>query len=176
MKVNLPPGLKRCACCKLDKTADDDFGVDRRRPDGLNVYCKSCIRSKSAQAREADPEKHREWNAKERERNPERKMVDSARRRAIIQNVPFTITRKDIHVPGLCPICQREMMRAVGQKSHWSLSPTLDKWEPELGYIPGNVWVICMDCNNKKGSMSGNEMIAFGWKLIESWKAGKNSV
>jgi hypothetical protein len=169
-RINLPSGLKRCACCKLDKTAADDFGVDRRRPDGLNVYCKSCIRSKLTQSREANPEKHREYSASERERNPQRKMVDSAKRRALSQGVPFNISATDIQIPKTCPVCDKKIIRNTGQNSGGVASPSLDRWEPALGYIPGNVWVVCLECNIKKGHLSGNEMVEFGWRLIESWK------
>jgi hypothetical protein len=174
-KINLPPGLKRCPCCEQNKNAKEDFGIDKRRSDGHNVYCKSCIRTKLRASRRLNPELHKEYSARDRQRNPKRKMLDSAKRRAVNQNVPFNITEGDIDIPKICPICRCVMIRNIGQASGGPCSPTLDKWNPDLGYVSGNVWVICMECNNHKGELSGDELLAFAWKLLESWKGLKNS-
>lgn len=49
-------------------------------------------------------------------------------------------------------------------------SPTLDRFDPSLGYIEGNVWVICWQCNRRKQDMAPERLIAFGFELIEAFK------
>jgi len=44
--------LKRCPRCE-ESMALSEFGVCRARKDGLNLYCKRCIRQKIAQSRQA---------------------------------------------------------------------------------------------------------------------------
>lgn len=44
--------LKRCPRCEVSLSLSE-FGVCRARKDGLNLYCKSCIRQKIAQSRQA---------------------------------------------------------------------------------------------------------------------------
>src|SRR6266849_8255497 len=44
--------LKRCPRCE-DSLPLSEFGVCRARKDGLNLYCKRCIRQKIAQSRQA---------------------------------------------------------------------------------------------------------------------------
>src|SRR5207237_2838866 len=44
--------LKRCPRCE-DSLPVSEFGVCRARKDGLNLYCKRCIREKIAQSRQA---------------------------------------------------------------------------------------------------------------------------
>ena len=44
--------LKRCPRCE-ETLAQSEFGVCRARKDGLNLYCKRCIRQKIAQSRQA---------------------------------------------------------------------------------------------------------------------------
>ena len=44
--------LKRCPRCE-ESLPLSDFGVCRARKDGLNLYCKRCIRQKIAQSRQA---------------------------------------------------------------------------------------------------------------------------
>lgn len=43
-------------------------------------------------------------------------------------------------------------------------SPTLDRIDPEVGYVEGNVWVICYRCNAIKGRVSP----AFAGQLLRS--------
>src|SRR6266496_1703090 len=45
-------GLKRCPRCE-ESLPISEFGVCRARKDGLNLYCKRCIREKIAQSRQA---------------------------------------------------------------------------------------------------------------------------
>src|ERR1043165_702887 len=42
--------MKRCGRCKLEQELSE-FGFDKSRPDGLNGYCKSCIREKVSEQR-----------------------------------------------------------------------------------------------------------------------------
>src|ERR1700724_3161030 len=44
--------LKRCPRCE-ESLSLSEFGVCRARKDGLNLYCKRCIRQKIAQSRQA---------------------------------------------------------------------------------------------------------------------------
>jgi hypothetical protein len=44
--------LKRCPRCE-ESLPQSEFGVCRARKDGLNLYCKRCIRQKIAQSRQA---------------------------------------------------------------------------------------------------------------------------
>lgn len=48
----MSPELKRCPRCEESKPLSE-FGVCRARRDGLNLYCKRCIRQKIAQSRQA---------------------------------------------------------------------------------------------------------------------------
>ena len=50
--------LKRCACCKLEFSLTE-FGRDKNRKDGLNVYCKACVRAKSLSYTSSNLEKVR---------------------------------------------------------------------------------------------------------------------
>src|SRR5438874_9670643 len=46
------PELKRCPRCK-ESLPVSEFGICRARKDGLNLYCKRCIRQKIALSRQA---------------------------------------------------------------------------------------------------------------------------
>jgi hypothetical protein len=48
-----------CPRCNRSGLSESDFGRDRNRPNGLNFYCKQCIREKSEAIRKANPERER---------------------------------------------------------------------------------------------------------------------
>lgn len=90
---------------------------------------------------------HKEYD---KNRSPAYKLKRSARQRALDSGIPWNIAEDDIVVTPNCPICGTEM-RCSSQRGGTSSSPTLDKVRPELGYVKGNIAVICKLCNSTKG-------------------------
>lgn len=74
-------------------------------------------------------------------------MFYNARVRAKKYGVPFTIKLSDISVPEVCPVLglpfyTRADYGQIGKGSSLR-SATLDRIVPELGYVPGNIMVVC---------------------------------
>ena len=86
-------------------------------------------------------------------------MVNSARDRAKRRNLDFSITKDDFDIPEVCPILGCPLEVGTGGPQ-WN-SPTLDKWNPSKGYVPGNVWVISHRANNMKTDASKEELLLF---------------
>lgn len=86
--------------------------------------------------------------------NFKKTMLQNAQKRARQGGYPCTITVDDIVIPEYCPL--------LGIKLHsgrpLAASPSLDKIKPELGYVPGNVWVISHRANALKGDASLEEL------------------
>jgi len=95
---------------------------------------------------------------------PELDLVKHARDRAKLKGIPCTITTVDVVVPCLCPCCGVPMERGNGVQS--KNSPSIDCYDAALGYIPGNVMVICHDCNRRKQDHTGEELIKLGEAII----------
>lgn len=89
----------------------------------------------------------------DKQRSTANRVYRSCKTRAKQLNTPFTIQQSDIIVPDLCPICATKMQHS-DVKGGSQISPTLDKIQPELGYVKGNIAVICKLCNSTKGSGS----------------------
>lgn len=108
---------------------------------------------------------HRKWKAKhcrkdyyksyDAKRSIAKKLYRSSKDRARQHNIPHTISPDDIIVPETCPICNTEM-RPAKNGGGSSISPTLDKVIPEIGYVQGNIAVICKRCNSTKGNGSAD--------------------
>lgn len=81
----------------------------------------------------------------------------SASSRSKRKNLPFDITLEDVVIPETCPLLG---VKLSPSKKHGACpeSPTLDKIIPELGYVPGNVWVISHRANTIKSDASLEEL------------------
>lgn len=176
-------GLKFCPKCTESKTGDE-FNSSKNNPDGLFNWCSKCSREDKARRRQADPEGARAAKRASYARiikaDPARlkkdQMVRHSRRSAARRNIPHAITVEDIYIPEYCPVknCGRQLTYGTGAACH--SSPSLDKYNPSLGYIPENIWVICNACNARKQDMSGEGHLTFGWELIESFKERSGTV
>ena len=80
---------------------------------------------------------------------------------SIKKGIPFTVELNDIEQPEYCPILGIKLNYAWGGKNGHLRDPakaTLDKVVPELGYIPGNVFIISWRANKLKSDMKIEEL------------------
>ena len=75
-------------------------------------------------------------------------MWRAAKNRAKKYGIPFTITRENIYIPSHCPVFGIKLV--INKDKKQDNSPTLDRINPDLGYIPGNCAVICWKANRFK--------------------------
>src|SRR5436190_9030786 len=61
------PTPKICKCCKEEKSLDC-FGNNIRQKDGLNCYCRACIKTIHEARKETDPEYYRKYREKNKEK------------------------------------------------------------------------------------------------------------
>lgn len=96
-------------------------------------------------------------NRREHRRNRlEVHLLQGARRRARAGGYACTITLADIVIPEFCPLLGVKLQ--PGKNFKCPTSPSLDKMKPELGYVPGNVWVVSYRANTLKNDASLAEL------------------
>src|SRR5579859_2184119 len=91
-----------------------------------------------------------------RENNPANNLIINARSSAIKRGITFTITQDDITLPKTCPCCGVVLAYSNGKgirSRPLENSPSIDKLYPDLGYVPGNVNIICRRCNSIKNDI-----------------------
>lgn len=98
-----------------------------------------------------------------RKRNPERYLLQLARRRAENNGLAFDLEVSDIPIPKRCPLLGIRLAMNIGQSG--DNSPTLDRILPDLGYERGNVWVISQRANQIKSNASYEEILRVGENL-----------
>ena len=86
-----------------------------------------------------------------RPRNITRQLWLWARQRANKRGIEFCITEDHVLVTQNCPCCNVPFRFTKQRPKLWETdAASLDRMKPELGYVPGNVWVICRGCNTSK--------------------------
>lgn len=83
-------------------------------------------------------------------KDPRKRMVLAAKNRAKKHNLEFNITKEDIIIPKYCPILNIPIFIKSGGKGPIDNSPSLDRINPKLGYVKGNVAIISSKANRMK--------------------------
>lgn len=99
------------------------------------------------------------------DRNKERSLLYSSRKRAKFKGLEHNIELEDIIIPEFCPLLGLTLTR--NPEGLQANSPTLDRIDSTKGYIKGNVWVISHRANTIKNNSSIEEfgMIFTNWKI-----------
>lgn len=125
-----------CAICLRNLPPDWDYGDD------LEAICNSC----------------REYGGLNPSSPMTRRgrMLIGAKRRAKKAGVPFAITVDDIgEIPTHCPVLGIKLQ--TNTKAVADASPSLDRIEPALGYVKGNVAVMSKRANTIKSNGTAEE-------------------
>ena len=88
--------------------------------------------------------------------NTSSKLWEYARDRAKAKKVEFSIAKADVIIPDRCPVFGMPLVSSVGSKAT-DVSPSIDRFDSNLGYIVGNVSVISRRANTLKNSGSAEE-------------------
>jgi len=97
-------------------------------------------------------------------------ILNRARQRAKTRGLPFNLSRCDIIIPDECPVLGLELMRAKGGKAAPN-SPSLDRIDPDKGYVFGNVRVISYRANVMKSNASADELRRFAEFVLREQRA-----
>jgi hypothetical protein len=97
------------------------------------------------------------WYESQKLANPRKHLFDRVKYRARDEEIEFTITLEDVVIPEFCPVFPWIKLLPAGEDGQHPAAPTLDRWDPTKGYVPGNVRVISRRANVLKRDMSGAE-------------------
>lgn len=173
--------MKACYVCGTSIRNDNKTGIcSRRNPACLTERSRlwrlgatfQLLEGRKAAQRAAfarlSAERRQQRNTQERARyaqNPAAGMLTAAKRKRK-RGVPVTITAADISIPDNCPVCG--VLLAVGNGASSNRSPSLDRYDPPLGYVPGNIMVVCRGCNRRKQNHTGEQLVQFGHAVISA--------
>jgi hypothetical protein len=101
--------------------------------------------------------------------HPEQNALIRAKRRTKNSGVPFSLTEADLPpIPECCPVFGTVFKCGDGRVAPESL--TLDRINPALGYVPGNVMWLSHRANAMKQDATIEELHRFArWVLTLQW-------
>lgn len=85
-----------------------------------------------------------------------KRMFHNAKKRAVAKGLEFLLQAKDVEIPEVCPVLGVKL--EAGKGKFCDASPSLDRINPSLGYVPGNVRVICWRANRIKNNATAEEL------------------
>jgi hypothetical protein len=168
---------KICSKCKRDKDISFYYEVKRKYGTGYDSWCKTCRQDHQQSSKTKNYAK--EWRENMRLEISQRtekgiahlqqSLWHSAKGRATLQNLEFTISKEDIQIPTHCPVLGIELQmnkNAIGDNS-----PTLDRIDPTKGYIRENIVVISGRANRIKNNATLTEL-----QKVWEWVSQRNSL
>ncbi len=132
-------------------------------------HCVRCLRDKmnaiSKAKHKANPQLAVIAGRLRRVKDPLGELFRGAKARAKFRGIEFSIIRSDLVVNNwICPCCGREMSVSENIGHQRPESPSIDRVNPRLGYVPGNVAIICWRCNDLKRNATVEEL-----RTVLSW-------
>ena len=161
---------KWCFKCKTWKVLDY-FQKAKYVSGGYSKTCRTC---RALYMGKAEKARHFKMNKTVMCLDRARGVINSAKTRARRKNIPFNINREYIYdlfneQNGLCYFSSIKMKRECELNIY---SPSLDRLDPEKGYIKGNIAWVINGINSFKQTLSANDFIT----LINSIKWRKDLV
>lgn len=92
-------------------------------------------------------------------RDPVKRLLALTKYRAKRRGIPFDLDEKDVEIPPLCPVLGIPLYRNIGERAQGPNSPTVDRINPSLGYVRGNVQIISSRANQIKSDASPEELL-----------------
>lgn len=94
-----------------------------------------------------------------------KRRLNSLRKRARDNDLPFDIRSEDFKIPSVCPVTGLPFVLGLGI---WHpQTPSFDKKIPELGYVRGNVFIISWLANRLKGECTDPDVFRAIAEYIE---------
>ncbi len=168
--------MRKCKTCNLELDSDKFAGTRticrlctnkkarenyRKNWDSRRANCKAWRSANpdktKDQRKRLDPKKKREKQRRWEKSHPENRLVNSARTRSKSKNIPFNIELSDIIIPKICPILGLELKVSITGKLQ-DTSPSLDRINPKLGYVKGNIRIISWRANTIKNNATLEEL------------------
>lgn len=145
--------LKRICCgcgCEVPATKRQDAKF-------CSVACGNRLRNKAYYNRH--PQKFAEQRRKEG-LNRVKRILTRVKSRAKTKGLPFNLDENDIVVPSVCPVLGIDIVMAQQSRGFKDSSASVDRIEPDLGYVKGNVRIISGRANLLKSNATVEELEA----------------
>lgn len=157
-----------CKKCCVELTDENWYNSFKK---SYNYMCKTCANNRSKSWNRSNKELVAQYDKKAKQKRKDRNRENSkdyyhkrpdvgmwsrAKKRAKEKSIGFDIEVSDVVIPKNCPLLGIELSVSSGNSK--DCSPSLDRIDPKLGYIKGNIWVISHKANTVKSDLTLKEL------------------
>ncbi len=140
-----PDGYKHCPSCSqilplgffYRKNSKNEYDEEK-----TYRICRSCSMEKAKR----NYRTHKSSNVENYKKNPVKKFFQNLKGRAKRENILFNLDMEDIVIPEFCPVLGIPIITFSNSDN----SPSVDKFNPKLGYVKDNIYVISKRANRIK--------------------------
>lgn len=137
-----------CKDCSTPLNLDAEFLLDPSKKVRVRDRCPTCMK-------------------RNHNRSKARKLVSTdmgsafrqIKKRCKVRNLPFDLTLEDLAVPELCPVFGTPLIPASLGGAN-PMMPSVDRHEPEKGYVRGNIVIMSHRANSLKSNATFEEIEA----------------
>lgn len=170
-------GTRWCNHCGITKIAD--MFTKGNNSTGLSITCRACKNIWAKERRMADRDYYLTKETKRRHDFPAKTLLIQIKYKCRKFNIPINITAEDIEAvwpkDNKCPIFGT--IFEIGKGVVGPKSATVDRFDPNLGYVVGNIHVICHKANGIKNNGSALDVMKVAkWmkRISDSLKGSKS--
>ena len=164
-------GLRRCTGCGAVKHERNFYPCHKGRF-GLESKCKKCVQARCKKWSDRNRRRIEAHQKAKRERyssadavprqfgmadqTKAKRMVAEARKRSRLRKMNCSISYHDLlPLPEICPVFGTPLKIGSDKPTEWM---SLDRIDPSLGYVPGNVQIISYRANTLKNDATIEEL------------------
>jgi hypothetical protein len=107
-----------------------------------------------------------EWAKNNYKKHPEKELYRNAKIRARRKGIEFNINIGDVYIPEYCPYLNIKLTMGTYKDRKTGYSPTIDRIDSTLGYIPSNIEVISDLANRMKQNATPQQLLNFAKSIL----------
>ena len=122
---------------------------------------------------EKGKEAYLRWQQGWLQENKEKVILSDIRCSARDKKLEFNLTVEDIVIPAFCPILDLKLIYGKGKGRIRKLEPgliSIDRIDPNKGYIKGNIQIISWLANNMKNCATPADLLKFADWIYKTYK------
>lgn len=135
---------------------------ERYQKDLLNPEFVANLQEKRLTKYQRNPQAEIERRTKYFIDHPEKYLLTTIKGRCKRDGHAFNLSEKDFeNLPTHCPVFNTPLERNLGKRKWSRYALSVDKINPELGYVTGNIQILSRLANNMKSDATPEELLLF---------------
>ncbi len=139
-----------------------------KNKEAKKLYHREYNRTYMREWRQNNLEKAKARETTWRNNNPKKRLIICTKQSAKLKGLEHNITEDDLELPELCPLLGIPIDYSAGN-GKTMLKPSVDRINPELGYVKGNVELVSSLANTMKSKATPEQLVFFAKEILKRY-------